>query len=83
MTVVYDMALRCDFRREGRDYSCGGELVGCAGGVSLPSKAEARSTAAENGWVVAHGPSSCRYDLCPDHAQEVPGGTFPDWIKPA
>lgn len=39
--------------------------------------------AALDGWTYRWGPSSCGYDLCSIHRDEVPGRTFPDWRKPA
>lgn len=46
-----------------------------------PTVAEGRAEVAADGWVRRFGPSSCGYDLCPDHADERPGETFPDWRK--
>lgn len=83
MTVQYHVIVRCDWRREPKALGsarCYEEAVGAVGD-SPPRTAEAREEAADDGWVRRFGPSSCGYDLCPDHADERPGETFPDWRK--
>ena len=86
MSVQYHVLLRCDHAPEvdhlGRPMRrCLEETVGAVGSPSPPPAAEAREEAADDGWVRKFAPSSCGYDLCPAHAGERPGVSFPDWRK--
>lgn len=79
MAIVITKDVFCDFH-DGI-HGCGVWEHGTVG--ANPTAAEARTAAAKAGWVVKHGPSSCAYDLCDVHSDEVPGETFPDWRKPS
>jgi hypothetical protein len=83
MAVVYTADVFCD---HAPSHAAGMRLATCTTWVrgyctrnSKPLARDARDEAAAAGWARRHGPSSCAYDLCPEHAAEVPGETFPDW----
>lgn len=79
MTGIYSLDIECD-HRTAEGATCL-QWAGTVTGRTPPTMAEGRAEVAADGWVRRFGPSSCAYDLCPDHHEERPGVTFPDWRK--
>ncbi len=79
VTIIYTLDVRCDHRTDS-DVRCNYWEHGVVRVGIAPTTAHARAGLAGNtDWRHKHGPSRCGYDLCPEHATEIPGGTFPDW----
>lgn len=80
MSVVYSADVFCDHRPTRDSAVCPEWRHGTTSRHVPPTTRRARDEVQRAaGWVRRFGPSSCGYDLCPDHAAEVPGETFPDW----
>lgn len=84
MTIARLLELRCDFWG-GAERCASRELVVPVrlgdGGARRMTNQEARDEVRPKGWSYDHGPSSCRYDLCPTHRHLRPGVDFPDWRR--
>lgn len=78
MGAVYSVSLACDYRGDAGE-KCARLSPGVSEPEERPKRAKARARAAANGWRYLFGPTSCSYDLCPEHAEEVPAQTFRDW----
>ena len=76
MSASFTLDVVCDHRD-----GCGAWDTGVTGTEIAPTLRTARAEVAEVGWTRAYAPSSCGYDLCPDHAGSRPGVDFPDWRK--
>lgn len=79
MTVITTRDVFCDYREDADDSETQCEVWAFGAVGRSTTKGEAREAVAQDGWGRRCGPSRREYDLCPEHAHHVPGGTFPDW----
>ena len=78
--IIYTADVRCDYwSGVAADPPCLEWTPGLATLALVPTTADARSVARAAGFVKAIASSRREYDLCFDHALDVPGETFPDW----
>lgn len=73
MTIAYTLTVVCDYPDCHEESEAAVTTLG-----SATARHDVRLLAAEQGWHVAHSTDhrGARFDLCPDHASEVPGRTF-------
>lgn len=81
MSGSFTLDLVCDYRDPRSGHRCGAWETADTGEETAPTLRRARQLLAREGWTRAYAPSSCGYDLCPDHIGRRPGVDFPDWRK--
>lgn len=81
MSASFLLDVVCDHRDPVTGEGCGAWDTGVTGTEIAPTLRTTRAVVAEVGWTRAYAPSSCGYDLCPDHPGARPGVDFPDWRK--
>lgn len=73
MTAIDLIALRCDYADD--DGQCASSTL-----LRAPTRVAARQLAHRGGWRHRCAANSRHeFDLCPVHAHDVPGETFPNW----